>query len=111
MEQAVDLNLILGIIFGLLGIFLVVLWIAVPFVVFSMRKSLNETNRRLEEILSRRPEDIVNKRLEEILLELKTLTTAMQTQAAPIEEKSKNRHQRHRVTQLYRTPKEEDPNK
>jgi F0F1-type ATP synthase membrane subunit b/b' len=111
MEQAVDLNLILGIIFGLLGIFLVVLWIAVPFVVFSMRKSLNETNRRLEEILSRRPEDILNKRLEEILLELKTLTKAMQTQAAPIEEKSKNRRQKHRVTQLYRKPKEKDPNK
>ena len=95
MELAFDLNLILRIIFGLLGIFLVGLWIAVPFVIFSMRKSLNETNRRLEKIL----------------LELKTLSKAMRTQAAPIEEKSENRRQRHTITQLYRTPKEEDPNK
>jgi len=111
MELAFDLNLILRIIFGLLGIFLVGLWIAVPFVIFSMRKSLNETNRRLEKILSIRPEDILNKRLEKILLELKTLSKSMRTQAAPIEEKSENRRQRHTITQLYRTPKEEDPNK
>jgi len=111
MEQAVDLNLILGIIFGLIGLVLVGLWIAVPFVLFSMRKSLNETNRSLEELLSRRPEYLLNKSLEEILLELKSLAKAMQTQAAPIEETSKTTRQRHRITQLYRTPKEEDPNK
>lgn len=111
MEQALDLNLIFGIIFGLLGLVLVGLWIAVPFVVFSMRKSLNETNRRLEEILSRRPEYILDKRLEEILLELKTLSKAMQTRAAPIEERAKSTRQSHRVTQLYRTPKGEDQEK
>jgi hypothetical protein len=111
MEQALDLNLIFVIISGLLGLVLVGLWIAVPFVVFAMRKSLNETNRRLEEILSRRPEYLLDKRLEEILLELRTLTKAMQTRAAPIEERTKTTRQSHRVTQLYRTPKGEDPKK
>lgn len=86
MEQALDIKLILVIIFGLLGLVLVDLWIAVPFVVFSMRKSLNEINRRLEEILCRRSEYLLDKRLEEIPLELKTLSKAMQTRAAPIEE-------------------------
>ena len=63
MEQAVDLNLILGIIFGLLSIFLVGFCIAISFVVLSIRKSMDETDRRLE--------DILNKRLKEILLDLK----------------------------------------
>ena len=97
MEQAVDLNLILGIIFGLLSIFLVGFCIAISFVVLSIRKSLDETDRRLE--------DILNKRLKEILLDLKTLTEPIESQAAPIEEKSENKRQRHRVTQLYQTPK------
>jgi uncharacterized protein YoxC len=93
MEQTADLNLILGIIFGLLSIFLVGFCITISFVVFSMRKSLDETDRRLEKIL--------NKRLKEILLELKTLTEPIESQAAPIEEKSKNKRQKHRVTQIY----------
>ena len=93
MEQAADLNLILGIIFGLLSIFLVGFCITISFVVLSMRKSLDETDRRLEKI--------VNKRLKEILLELKTLTEPIESQAAPIEEKSKNKRQKHRVTQIY----------
>ena len=93
MEQAADLNLILGIIFGLLSIFLVGFCITISFVVLSMRKSLDETDRRLEKIL--------NKRLKEILLELKTLTEPIESQAAPIEEKSKNKRQKHIVTQIY----------
>jgi uncharacterized protein YoxC len=93
MEQTADLNLILGIIFGLLSIFLVGFCITISFVVLSMRKSLDETDRRLEKIL--------NKRLKEILLELKTLTEPIESQAAPIEEKSKNKRQKHRVTQIY----------
>jgi hypothetical protein len=93
MEQTADLNLILGIIFGLLSIFLVGFCITISFVVLSMRKSLDETDRRLEKIL--------NKRLREILLELKTLTEPIESQAAPIEEKSKNKRQKHRVTQIY----------
>ena len=93
MEQAADLNLILGIIFGLLSIFLVGFCITISFVVLSMRKSLDETDRRLEKIL--------NKRLKEILLELKTLTEPIESQAAPIEEKSKNKRQKYRVTQIY----------
>ena len=93
MEQAADLNLILGIIFGLLSIFLVGFCITISFVVLSMRKSLDETDRHLEKIL--------NKRLKEILLELKTLTEPIESQAAPIEEKSKNKRQIHRVTQIY----------
>jgi len=97
MEQAVDLNLILGIIFGLLSIFLVGFCIAISFVVLSIRKSFDETDRRIEEILSRRPEDILNKRLKEILLELRTLTEPIESQAALIEEKSKNKRQRHKV--------------
>jgi len=44
-----------------------------------MRKSLNKTNRRLEELLPRRPEYLLNKSLEEILLELKSLAKAIQT--------------------------------
>jgi F0F1-type ATP synthase membrane subunit b/b' len=56
MEQALDFNLVLGIVFGLLGVFLLILWIAVPFVVFGIRKRLDDTNRHLKEILARRPE-------------------------------------------------------
>jgi len=71
MEQAVDLNLILGIIFGLLSIFLVGFCIAISLVVLSIRKSLDETDRRFE--------DILNKRFKEILLELKTLTEPIES--------------------------------
>jgi uncharacterized protein YoxC len=100
MEQAIDLNLILGIIFGLLSIFLVTFCIVVSFVVFSIRRRLDETNRRLEKILSRRPEAMLSQHLKEILLELKTLTEPIENQAEPIEEKSTDRCQRHTVTQL-----------
>ena len=89
MEQAVDLNLILGIIFGLISIFLVGFCIAISLVVLSIRKSLDETDKRFNEILSSRVENILNKRLKEILLELKTLTEPLESQAAPIEKRSK----------------------
>ena len=93
MEQAVDLNLILGIIFGLISIFLVGFCFAISFVVLSIRKSLDETDRRINERLSSSVEDILNKRLKEILLDLKTLTEPIESQAAPIEEKSKKTSQ------------------
>jgi hypothetical protein len=106
MEQAIDLNLIVGMIFGLLSIFLVAFCIVFSFVVFSIRRRLDETNRRLEKILSRPPENMLNQRLKEILLELKTLTESIESQGEPIEEKPTDRRQRHRVTQLYRTKKD-----
>lgn len=104
MEQALDFNLVLGIVFGLLGVFLLILWIAVPFLVFSIRKRLDDTNRHLKEILARRPEEILAKRLQEIQVELRALAKATQ-----IQEKTTNRRHSHRVTQLYRTPTREEP--
>ena len=89
MEQAVDLNLILGIIFGLISIFLVGFCFVISFVVLSIRKSLDETDRRINETLYSRVEAILNKRLKEILLELKTLTEPIESQVAPIEENQK----------------------
>ena len=51
MEQALDFNLIIGIAFGILGIVLIALWIALPFAVFRIKKNLDETNRHLEAIV------------------------------------------------------------
>jgi len=51
MEQALDFNLIIGIAFGILGLVLIVLWIAVPFAVFRIKQRLDETNRHLEAIV------------------------------------------------------------
>ena len=89
MEQAVDLNFILGIIFGLISIFLVGFCLAISFVVLSIRKNLDETDRRINERLSSSIEDILNKRLKEILLDLKTLTEPIENQTALIEENQK----------------------
>ena len=51
MEQALDFNLIIGIAFGILGIVLIALWIALPFAVFRIKQRLDETNRHLEAIV------------------------------------------------------------
>ena len=51
MEQALNYNLIIGIAFGILGLVLIVLWIALPFAVFRIKQRLDETNRHLEAIL------------------------------------------------------------
>jgi hypothetical protein len=51
MEQAIDFNLLLGIAFGILGLVLIVLWIALPFAVFRIKQRLDETNRHLEAIV------------------------------------------------------------
>jgi uncharacterized protein YoxC len=51
MEQALDFNLIIAIAFGILGIVLIALWIALPFAVFRIKQRLDETNRHLEAIV------------------------------------------------------------
>ena len=51
MEQALDYNLIIGIAFGILGLVLIALWIALPFAVFRIKQRLDETNRHLEAIV------------------------------------------------------------
>jgi len=51
MEQTLDYNLIIGIAFGILGLVLIVLWIALPFAVFRIKQRLDETNRHLKAIV------------------------------------------------------------
>jgi len=51
MEQALDYNLIIGIAFGIFGLVLIVLWIALPFAVFRIKQGLDETNRHLKAIV------------------------------------------------------------
>jgi hypothetical protein len=51
MEQAIDFNLLLGIALGILGLVLIVLWVALPFAVFRIKQRLDETNRHLKAIV------------------------------------------------------------
>jgi uncharacterized protein YoxC len=51
MEQALDFNVIIAIAFGILGIVLIALWIALSFAVFRIKQRLDETNRHLEAIV------------------------------------------------------------
>jgi hypothetical protein len=51
MEQTLDYNFITAIALGILGLVLIVLWVALPFAVFRIKQRLDETNRHLEAIV------------------------------------------------------------
>ena len=51
MEQVLDYNLMIEIALGILGLVLIILWIALPFVVFRIKQRLDETNRHLKAIV------------------------------------------------------------
>jgi hypothetical protein len=51
MEQTLDYNFIIGIALGILGLVLIVLWVALPFAVFRIKQRLDETNRHLKAIV------------------------------------------------------------
>ena len=87
MEQALDLNLIIGIAFGILGIVLIVLWITVPFAIFGIKQRLDETNRHLKVIVER----------------LKSKTRAKPSSKKPVKTRAGGR-----VSQLYRGIVEND---
>ena len=105
MEQALDFNLIIGIAFGILGIVLVALWIALPFAVFRIKQRLDETNRHLEAIVEQLKAqtktgatlslDETNKHLKVLVERLKPL--------APVKTPSRGS-----VTRLFRGKEEND---
>ena len=105
MEQALDFNLIIGIAFGILGIVLVALWIALPFAVFRIKQRLDETNRHLEAIveqLKAQTEARATLSLDETNKHLKVLVERLKPQA-PVKTPSSGR-----VTKLFRGKKEND---
>ena len=105
MEQALDFNLIIGVAFGILGIVLVALWIALPFAVFRIKQRLDETNRHLEAIVEQLKAqtktgatlslDETNKHLKVLVERLKPL--------APVKTPRSGR-----VTRLFRGKEEND---
>jgi hypothetical protein len=105
MEQALDFNLITTIAFGILGIVLVALWIAVPFAVFRIKQRLDETNRHLEAIveqLKAQTEARATLSLNETNKHLKVLVERLKPQA-PVKTPSRGS-----VTRLFRGKKEND---
>ena len=116
MEQALDVNLIIGIAFGILGIVLIVLWITVPFAIFGIKQRLDETNRHLKAIVEQLKtqteagtalgSDGTTRHLETTVRQLhaQTETTARRkTQDRPLKDRS--------VTRLFRGEIEKDPKK
>jgi site-specific recombinase len=107
MEQALDFNLILGTVFGILGLVLIVLWIAMSFAVFRIKQRLDETNRHLEAIVEQLKAliaaratpslDETNKHLKVIVERLKSQTEATLKRKKPIKTSAGGR-----VSQLYR---------
>ena len=51
MERTLDYNFMIGIALGILGLVLIVLWVALPFAVFRIKQRLDETNRHLKAIV------------------------------------------------------------
>ena len=105
MEQALDFNLIIVIVFGILGIVLIALWIALPFAVFRIKQRLDETNRHLEAIveqLKAQTEARATLSLDETNKHLKVLVERLKPQA-PVKTPSSGR-----VTKLFRGKKEND---
>jgi len=113
MEQALDFNLITTIAFGILGIVLVALWIAVPFAVFRIKQRLDETNRHLEAIveqLKAQTKAGATLRLDETNKHLKVLVERLKPQArATLNRKKPVKTSRSgRVTRLFTGKVEND---
>ena len=114
MEQALDFNLIIVIVFGILGIVLIALWIALPFTVFRIKQRLDETNRHLEAIVEQLKAltgarttlslDETNKHLKVIVERLKSpRLRATLNRKKPVKTRAGGR-----VSQLYRGIAEND---
>ncbi|MEE9521110.1 MAG: hypothetical protein V3V43_05350 [Dehalococcoidales bacterium] len=113
MEQALDFNLITGVAFGILGIVLIALWIALPFAVFRIKQRLDETNRHLEVIVEQLKAltaagatpglDETNRHLKIIVERLKSQARATLNRKKPVKTRAGGR-----VSQLYRGIVEND---
>jgi hypothetical protein len=113
MEQALDFNLIIGIALGILGLVLIVLWIALPFAVFRIKQRLDETNRHLEAIVAQLKAQ-TNARatpsLDETNKQLKPIVELLrrQTEAALVRKKPVKPPAGGSVTRLFRGKTEND---
>ncbi|MEJ2233479.1 MAG: DUF948 domain-containing protein [Syntrophobacterales bacterium] len=113
MEQALDFNVIIAMAFGILGIVLIALWIALSFAVFRIKQRLDETNRHLEAIVEQLKDliaagatpslDETNKHLKVIVERLRSQTQATLKRKKPLKTRSGGR-----VSQLYRGIVEND---
>jgi uncharacterized protein YoxC len=112
MEQALDFNLIIVIAFGILGIVLIALWIALPFAVFRIKQRLDETNRHLEAIvqqLKAQAEAGATLSLDEINEHLKVLVERLKPNRATLDRKKPVKTPGSgRVTRLFRGKDEND---
>ena len=113
MEQALDFNLIVGIAFGILGIVLIALWIALPFTVFRIKQRLDKTNRHLEAIVEQLKAltaagatpslDETNRHLKVIVERLRSQTEATLNRKKPVKTPRSGR-----VTRLFTGKVEND---
>ncbi len=113
MEQALDFNLITGVAFGILGIVLIALWIALPFAVFRIKQRLDETNRHLEAIVEQLKAltaagatpslDETNRHLKVIVERLRSQTEATLNRKKPVKTRAGGR-----VSKIYRGMVEND---
>ena len=113
MEQALTFELIIGIAFGILGIVLIALWIALPFTVFRIKQRLDETNRHLEAIAEQLEAltatgatpslDETNRHLKIIVERLRSQTEATLNRKKPVKTTVGGR-----VSKLYRGIVEND---
>jgi len=113
MEKALDFNLIIAIAFGILGIVLIALWIALPFAVFRIKQRLDETNRHLEAIVEQLKAltaagatpslDETNRHLKVIVERLRSQTEATLNRKKPVKTRAGGR-----VSKIYRGIAEND---
>jgi len=115
MEQAIDFNLLLGIALGILGLVLIVLWIALPFAVFRIKQRLDETNRHLKamvEQLKAQTNAWTTPSLDETNKHLRVIVELLrrQTEATLISKKPVKPSTGGSVTRLFRSKTENDEN-
>ena len=113
MEQALNYNLIIAIAFGILGLVLIVLWIALTFAVFRIKQLLDETNRHLEAIMKQLKDQINSgdtSSLDETNKHFKVIVELLrsQTEATLISKKPVRPSLGGSVTRLFRSKKEND---
>ena len=113
MEQAPDFHLIIGIAFGILGIVLIALWIALPFAVFRIKQRLDETNRHLETIvkqLKAQTDFRATPGLDETNKHLRVIVELLrgQTETSEISKKPARPSLGGSVTRLFRSKTEND---
>jgi hypothetical protein len=115
MEQALDYNLIIGIALVILGLVLIVLWVALPFAVFRIKQRLDETNRHLKAIveqLKAQTNTLTAPNLDEINKHLRVIVELLrrQTEATLISKKPVKPSAGGSVTRLFRRKTDNDEN-